>query len=268
VAAGEPIRKKTRVRGGGAVADPRLGRVRTPHDEHIEAYPLRALPLTEQPRNSPVGIGVNWYRNFYADRLIQRAGRFGRIEWWVREGDLGSILGGHAITLEAFPGESAVRDRTSWWEWHDQVSEGICVSEMAVRLMAHNNRRMYQPRPLYDVAQQNDEWAGEAYDGTSVNAGLWVLLHHGAIPRWGGERHFIQKGEVTRPFSSAEGISAFRWALDDNEVFRVLGNQDAEYAVWLNSWGRAHYPHRVKVPRSVIARLHAEDGEMGIITDR
>lgn len=262
-----PITKKTRVRGGATVADPRLGRVSSPTREHEEAYPLRALSTALRPTHVPVGIGVNWYRNFYADRLIQRKGRNGRMEWWVREGDLGALLGGHAIALEPFPATGSLRDIVSWWYWHNQVSEGICVSEMTARLMAMYNRRRYQPRPVYDLAQLNDEWAGEAYEGTSVNAGLWVAKNHGMVPAKAREKHFILKGEVTRPFLPEHGIEAFRWALTDDEVFETLGNVNAEYATWLNSWGTG-YPHRVKVPRSVLVRLRAEDGEFGIVTDR
>ena len=251
---------------GRSAEDERLGRYIPDDWKHVEKYPLRSSDIRQLANPTPVGIGVNWYDAFYASRLIERKGRFGKTEWWVREGDLGRIRGGHALVLEPFSGPH--RDIVSWWEWHDQVSEGICVSEMAVRLMSLMNRIRYQPRPIYDHAQTIDYWPGENYDGTSADAGLATLRTLGAIPAKRGERHVIEKGVITRPFQEAHGISENRWVVDDDDLFRTLGAENSEYAVWLNSWGRPHYPHRVKVPRSVISRLRSEDGEFGIITDR
>ena len=251
-------------KGGKAVEDPRLGRVAPEDWKHVEKYPLRGLPTAERPSAVPVAMGVNWYRKFYAEHLIERVNK-GRKEFWVPEGDLGPLEGGHAISAEPFHGK--FRDALSWWLWHDQVSEGICVSECCVRVMAMLNRKRYQPRPIYDHAQTIDEWPGEGYSGTSVNAGLATLRTLGAVPAKKGERHFIGRGEIDRPFVVEEGIAANRWARDDADIFRTLGNENAEYVIWLNSWGK-DYPRRVKVPRSVISRLHQEDGEMGIITDR
>lgn len=252
-----------RLKGGNTAKDPKLGRVPPEDWRHVEKYPVAALSAQERPRGVPVGIGVNWYRNCYADRLVQKSVG-GRTQWWMREDDLGALYGGHAVVLEAFDGP---KDIPGWYAWHDQVSEGICVSEMAVRMMAHLNRKRYQPRPVYDHAQTIDYWPGENYSGTSVDAGLATLRDLGAVPAKRGERHYIGRGEVTRPFQRSEGIAANRWARDDAEVFAALGSPDGEYAVLLNSWGRDGYPHRVRVPRSVIARWLAEDGEFGIVTD-
>lgn len=240
--------------------DTRLGRVAPQDWRHVEKYPLAALDIAERPAGIPVGIGVNWYRNFYADKLIQRG-----TDWWVPEEDFGRRVGGHALTLEPFaPGR---KDIASWHRWHNQVSEGICVGEMVCRVMAIHNRKRYQPRPVYDIAQTIDYWEGEDYSGTSANAGFAVARTHGMVPAKRGEPQALLKGEITRPFVPEAGISATRWARNDIEVFEALGKPDAQYAIWLNSWG-TDYPWRVKVPRSVIARLLAEDGEFGIVTDR
>lgn len=40
----------------------------------------------------PVTIGVNWYTNF--DRPVKRG-----TEWWIGQGDLGSIRGGHCVCV-------------------------------------------------------------------------------------------------------------------------------------------------------------------------
>lgn len=246
-----------------------LGR-REPTDwRHVEKYPLRALAAEERPTLVPVVIGVNWYQAFDASGLIMRstARRFGP---WVRDdGNLGSIRGGHALVLEPF-GDLTLRDRKLWWRWYDQVSEGICVGEAVCRAMNLLNRRRYQPRALYDAAQLVDEWSGEepTYSGTSVRAGLDVARVQGLAPAKPKELHKTAKHSVeTSRLDPFHGISANRWALNDDEVFAALGRPDGEYAVWLNSWG-ASYPHRVHVPRSVIARLMAEHGEFGIVVDR
>lgn len=254
------------MRGGYTADDPRLGRVPPENFVHMDKYPLRALPATERPTAVPVFIGINWYSGLYASGLMERLDKFGRTEWWVRDGDIGRLVGGHALVLEPFTGP--YRDELGWWSWHDQVREGICVSEASVRGMALYNRKRYQPRPVYDYAQTIDEWAGEDYEGTSMDAGLATLRTRGAVPALRAEAHKVERGAVSRPFVEAEGLTANRWVRDADEVFEVLGRPDAEYAVWLNSWGRSGYPHRVKVPRSVIARLHGEDGEFGVGTDR
>lgn len=259
--------RRYRVRGNEAVADPRLGRVEPKDFTHLEKYPMTMAAFGALAEPQPVGIGVNWYRAFYADQLIQR--KNGRhTEWWVKEGDLGPLMGGHALALEPFSGPYRDTASGSWWYWHNQISEGICVSEMCARLAALYNRKRFQPRPLYDIAQTLDEWAGEDYSGTSVNAGLAVMRGYGMIPAKQGEQHHVTKGQVTRPFNLEYGIVENRWAMSDDEVFATLGDSNAEAAVWLNSWGQRDYPHRVHVPRSVISRLRAENGEFGIVTDR
>lgn len=254
------------MKGGHSAEDPRLGRVPPKDWRHVERYPLLALPVEERPTVVPVGIGVNWYRAFYADQLIKRRGKFGITEYWVREGDLGRIMGGHAITLEPFTGKA--QDTHRWWLWHDQISEGICVSEMVVRMGAMLERKRFQPRPVYDAAQKIDYWPGEAYDGTSVDAGLRVWRDRGLVPAKWGEQHVVHRGVIARDFDPQYAIKANRWARTDQEVFDALGRPDGEFAEWLNSWGRKAYPWRVKVPRSVIARLLHEYGEMGIVTPR
>lgn len=258
------------LKGGHTVEDSRLGRVPPVEWKHVDKYPMRAADIRALAMPLPICIGVNWYRNFYEDRLIERKNGT-RTEWWVPEGDLGALLGGHALVLEPFTGKhrdaATHKDGNDWWGWHDQVSEGICVSEACARLMAMLNRRRYQPRPIYDHAQTIDYWPGESYEGTSVDAGLATLRHLGAVPAKRGEQHFIGRGQVARPFQAAHGIVENRWATDESDVFRVLGDDSRQYAVWLNSWGRS-YPHRVYVPRSVIERLRAEDGEFGIVVDR
>ena len=246
-----------RLRGGHTTEDPRLGRLPPTDWEHVSKYPLRALPVGEQPVTVPVVIGVNWYSAF--DSPTRDGTR-----WWIgRDGNLGHVRGGHAVCLEP----AGRRDLASWYAWHDQVSEGICVSEAWVRCMAILNRKRYQPRPLYDQAQVLDEWPGEAYEGTSVRAGADVARELGMIPARRGEAHHVNRGAVARSFVAAEGIQANRWATSVDEVLAALGTPERDYVVLLNSWG-LDYPHRTRVPADVLARLLAEDGELAIPTDR
>lgn len=66
----------------------------------------------------------------------------------------------------------------------DQGSEGACVGfgwahELAARpavVLGINNSVGYN---LYREFQRNDEWAGEDYDGTSVDAGAKMIKSHG-----------------------------------------------------------------------------------------
>lgn len=236
-----------------------LGR-RPPTDfRHVEKYPLRALPTTEQPARAPVLMGVNWYRNF------DHPAKDSRGRWWIGLGDLGRLRGGHATVLKP----KGMVDPVSWWEWHDQISEGICVSEAVARCMALLNRKRYQPRPLYDWAQENDEWDGAepSYAGTSVRAGLDCARTQGMVLAKRGELHVVKKGLITRAFVAEHGISANRWATTVDEVFAALGYEGASAVPMLNSWGKG-YPHVVLVPDAVVDRLLREDGEFGIVTDR
>lgn len=237
-----------------------LGRLEPTDFTHVDKYPLRGLPAAERPARTPVVIGVNWYSAFDTPTQDSRG------RWWVaRDGNLGRIRGGHAVVLPP----AGVDEPLSWWDWHDQVSEGICVSEAVVRCMALLNRRRYQPRPLYDWAQDNDEWPGAEpdYDGTSVRAGLDCARTVGLVPARRSEPHYIRKGQVSRPPSPEHGIAANRWATDMDEVLTALGREDDDAIPFANSWGR-EYPRRVWMPVEVHARLLAEAGEYGLITDR
>lgn len=154
------------------------------------------------------------------------------------------------------------------------VAEGIgvhnCVQFAVSRMQTLLNRKRYEVREdwpagrwLYHMAQMIDEWPGgsyvgasPAYEGTSVRAALEVVRQQGLV-----------NYRADRP-SLDEGISEYRWARDYNDVKAVLGYSDKNYCDLLNSWGRSGYPHLVRVPDEVGARLHHEDGEFGVVVDR
>jgi hypothetical protein len=121
------------------------------------------------------------------------------------------------------------------------------------------NRRRYDAPWLYHECKKIDGIPDE--DGTYLWCGLEVL-------RKQGHRRVI-KGE-DYPASPAEGISAYRWTQDANEVAAVLANPLADRydaVELLNSWGHG-YPHRVFMPLYTLQRLLDEGGEAGVVTDR
>lgn len=217
-----------------------LGR-RVPSDfKHVEKYPLSAI--ARLPTKAPVVLGINWYSNF--DHPKSPTGSsylYGqRGEFWVGRGDLGSIRGGHAICAKPY----GIGD--GWWDYYNQGNTSACVGFSCARMQTLLNRKRYDGGELYRDAQRHDEWPGEDYEGTSVRAGCWVLRNE-----WG-----------------VEGISAYRWTTDWNEVRATLGLPDSIAGVpLLNSWGR-EYPHIVRIPDEVGQRLLNEDGEAAVVTDR
>lgn len=227
---------------------PQFGR-REPTDwKHVERYPLTAATTPDKPM--PVILGINWY-----EKLDWPAPRDGR--WWIDEGDLGRILGGHAICVKP----AVLTDPLEWWDFYDQGNEGACVGFSESRAKSLVDRTRYSGQWLYKEAQKIDEWPGEGYDGTSVRAGLEVL-------RTRGHRRLI--GGTLQPERVGDGIAAYRWLRSVDEVHAVIKMPLADQlgaVPLLNSWGR-YYPHIVWLPDSVLDRLLSEDGEAATFTDR
>lgn len=116
-----------------------------------------------------------------------------------------------------------------WWKTHDQGQEGSCVgfgcsamtsiTNHRQRLMAtgQNVTYRYAARWLYGAAQLIDEWADTPpEEGTSVRAGCEILQTRG--------HRRIQNGEI-KPENLQHGISAYRWAVNHDEVrAAIYGN--------------------------------------------
>lgn len=225
-----------------------LGR-REPTDwKHVDKYPLTADTTPTVP--TAVVLGVNWYSGF--DTPVLAGGRY-----WIKRTDLGTIRGGHAVCIKP-----AYRtDPLGWWDFYNQGREGSCVGFACSRLSSLHNRTRYAARWLYQEAQKIDEWPGESYDGTSVRAGFEMLRSRG---------HRTLLNNVTGEEKPAAGISEYRWA---TSVEQVHASIQMPLAITLgaipllNSWGR-DYPHITWMPDEVLARLLAEDGEAGLVTDR
>jgi hypothetical protein len=240
-----------------------LGR-RPPSDwEHVDKYPLRTLTAAVKLPPVPVVLGTNWYSAF--DEPVRDARSR---SWWVaRDGKLGTVRGGHCFA--ALP--IGWQDREAAWRWYDQIAEGICVGEGWCRAMDLLNKRPYQPRPLYDWAQANDEYEDTPpAAGTSVRAGADFVRKVGMVRRVGREPQFVDAGHVQlagRAPVAEDGIAAVRWATSADEVLRALGREKQGFVVFLNSWGQS-YPRYTRMSAEVLDRLIREDGEAAIPTDR
>lgn len=233
-----------------------LGRKPPPDWEHVEKYPLTASEAPAAP--VPMAIGVTWYTEF--DNPQQDSAG----NWWVaRDGRLTTARGGHCVVLKSRPQQRPI----PWWEWWDQVSEGICVSEGITQMMALLNRHRYQPRPLYDWCKAHDGIPNE--EGTFVRTGLEGIRDVGLVRAEGKEKHWIATSDIdqSRQPTTEDGISAFRWATSIDDVLQTVGYADKGYVVMLNSWGKG-YPRHVRIPAEVLEQLRREDGEFGVITDR
>ncbi len=217
---------------------------RPPEDRtHEQRYALaRSMPAVA----CPVVMGVPWYEAF--DQPVLKGGAY-----WIGLGDLGRVRGGHAVCLRP----PAVKDVASAHAYCNQGVEGSCVGWAVSRAATLLNRRLYNGFPLYEAAKRRDPWAGEDYDGTSVNAGLDTLRLEGAWP--------VRAGVTSGPRVQA-GVSAFRWAHTVYEVTEALHSGEP-FVRLLNSWG-VNYPKEVRVPLAVIERLLAEGGEFGVPVDR
>lgn len=228
-----------------------LGR-REPTDwEHVDKYPLRALPQGERPKDVPSAIGINWYPEF--DRPFKGRDRRWRVAVPSRTS---RIRGGHCICVKP----PRVIDPTEWWIFYNQGEEGACVGFGESRMQSLMNRRRYNAHWLYKWAQDHDEWTDTPpQEGTSVRAGLDGLRTVGHVRA--GAR---QSGEP----DAAQGIATNRWATDIDDWLAAIGWAGAEEVPFLNSWGKS-YPHIVWMPVSGgLDRLMREDGEFSIITDR
>lgn len=255
------------LRNGTTVHDDRLDRLPSLNYEHFERYPLTLDTMPMTPR--PMLAGVNWYSKFDDPVEIKTNGRRYSA---VGAGSLGHIRGGHAFCLKPLD----MVDPYSWWDYYNQGVEGRCVEFGKLRMMSLLNRRRYDITSHwhYWTDQMADEWGGGSYpgavpqyEGTSGRAGLDGLLKRGVVRAAyrGAPISFEQAGSLAR---MDDGIAAYRWALNWADVRAVTGVPDWLPGVpFLNSWGR-DYPHMTLLLDDAGARILAEDGEFGVVTDR
>jgi len=247
--------------------DPRLGRFIPDDWQHVERYPLSALPAAEQPTLAPVVIGINWYTEFDHPVRDSASG-----EYFIAAGGpktLTKVRGGHCVCLE--PGGAV--DTTESYHFYNQGTEGACVGFAWSRCMSLFNGGRWAARWLWDAAKRTDEWPetnpGDT-NGTSVRAAGRILQRLGHVAwkaSYAADNWRIRQGYKPDP---AQGIQAFRWARTVDDVHAVLGNPRADKlgaVPVLNSWGAA-YPHRVYLPDAVLAKLIEQQGEIAVPADR
>lgn len=246
-----------------AVKTKPLGR-RVPEDfDHVEKYPLSALPAAQIPSVVPVVIGVNWYDAF--DKPVLKNGRY---YIGLDPHNLGAIRGGHCVCLKP----DRMVDTLSWWDFYDQGREGACVGFGSSRAMSLLNRKRYYARWLWDHAKLIDDWAdtnpGDD-NGTSVRAAMDVLRTQGHVVWKAGLPSAVAARDALVAVPG-EGIAANRWATQTDQIRGVLQSprHDTLGCVPIvNSWGRS-YPHYVWMPYETLQRLLNEDGEATLVTDR
>jgi hypothetical protein len=233
-----------------------LGRLEATDDEHVQKYPLTAGTMPTTP--TPVVIGCNWYTDF--DQPQPYADGHGGTKYWIgRDGNWGTVRGGHAVCLKP-PG---IRDNYEWYVYYDQLNEGACVGAASSRMESLVERKRWDFFSLYREAQKIDEWPGENYSGTSVRAAMDFLRDKGPIR--------VNNGQP----SYQHGISANRWAGSIYEIAACLSPTDDGKRILdlgfvdiLNSWG-TRYPHYVRLSLDGLHRLiFAENGDATVVTDR
>ena len=95
---------------------------------------------------------------------------------------------GKVYTLEVEDDESylvndiAVHNCVAY-AWMHYLEDGPVIQDS---LTESRSKPFYNPKQFYDLCQKNDQWDGEAYDGTSVRAGAKILNHLGIVKsyRW------------------------------------------------------------------------------------
>lgn len=230
-----------------------LGRVEPTDEERAQRWQLAALEESLRPKHVPVVIGINWYSAF------DEPTRDGDGAWWIGEGPLGSVRGGHAICVEPFPDPSQKGnglDKTAWHTFYDQKATPHCVGFSLSRMMSMLNRERYDGDWLYDQCKKIDGIPD--VDGTFVHTGCKVLQKKGPMQ--------VVKGKDTKAIPG-DGISAYRFGATQ-ELLAALGDPNAQYVTLLNSWGKS-YPERVRLSVHVLDRLIVGDGGEGmVVTDR
>jgi hypothetical protein len=240
-----------------------LGRLVPPDTEHLDKYPLSALPPEELPVGIPVPLGVNWYDSF--DEPKEITAKDGSKSYHlpdVGKGEpLGSIRGGHCFST--VPMGQVVHDTNARWTFYNQGQEGACVGFGLSRMNTIDNGKLYDAFWLYDMARKSEGTYPDG-EGSTVRAGCKVLT----------KGHRVQTGETvcTRDTGDgavalAEGISAYRWALTAEEVCKALNRLNAQAIPFENSWGK-EYPKETWMPVATLERLLKEEGEAAVVVDR
>lgn len=158
-----------------------------------------------------------------------------------------------------------------WWAsgwWGDQGSTPQCVAyswmhyieDGPVTHFYENNdeqveKPLFAPHQVYNEAQLIDEWPGTDYDGTSVRAGVKVLMQKGVIEeyRWAWDIETVKKALLeTGPVVVGTWWYTDMFYPDAKGLIKPTGTKAGGHAYLLNginlkkglirvknSWGRS-----------------------------
>lgn len=228
-----------------------FGRLVPPDRVHEEKWPLTVA--TTPAKATPGVLGIDWYQAF--DKPVRYPdGRY----WIGRDSNLGQIRGGHAIC--ALP--THVSDLVAWQAFYSQGATGMCVAYSCSRSMSLENRARYDAPDLYYRAQDLAGQPRDPQSGTYIRAALEAMRLQG-----------MKTPKGAQP-ALAQGIAAYRWAQNAEQVLDVLQavGTDRPYTKvggipLLNSWGQ-NYRRVVWMPVALLDNLLDNGGEFGVIVDR
>lgn len=183
----------------------------------------------------------------------------------------------------------------------DQGSEGACVGygwthealTTPVRVdLAQLAQKQWPTEPhafatsVYRAAQKIDEWGGEAYEGTSVNAGAKIMRERGLIKEWRWAfgvddvmLSILNVGPVVLGINWYSGMYVAKNGIVDVSGSLVGGHcllanatrkkgvifEDEEAIGWVNSWGPGYGRNgRAWIRKSQLATLLSQQGEAAV----
>lgn len=189
--------------------------------------------------------------------------------------------------------------RTSrYWQTYgtlDQGAEGACVGHGVTGALMTPPNRINLPNPqqtafgMYFGSRRIDEWEGEDYDGTSVNAGMKLARELGLLTSWRWcfgaadlKQAILEEGPVvigvwwyesmydTDPSGlvkiGGEIVGGHCLLVNGYSENRLVGDYKGPVFRWKNSWGNLYGVQYGQgfVPYDTMAQLLAQDGECAI----
>lgn len=177
----------------------------------------------------------------------------------------------------------------------DQGSEGACVGHGVTGALMTPPTRLGLPHPqqtafgMYFGSRRIDEWEGEDYDGTSVNAGMKLARELGLITSWrwafGVEElrtAVLEEGSVVigiywyesmykteaSGLVKAEGeiVGGHCLLVNGYSSNRSVGGVKGPFFRWKNSWGNEYGVQKGHgyVPYDTMNKLLQMDGECAV----
>lgn len=103
---------------------------------------------------------------------------------------------------------------------------------------------------LYHLAQDNDEWPGNNYDGTSVRGGAKVLMDLGFISSyvWAFDEPTVKRWMLSGKGGVVIGVNWYTQMFhpDDQGFLSVSGSLVGGHCVWLRGYNRPRDAYRVQ----------------------